>query len=180
MRRIGWVLGVYLLLLFGFAGQAWANEIRVCVRPPNVPANVERWAYSTGTASLMTTDTEVFSMRSHGQTIYVFDPSAPEENAKLFPMPFNKLRCAARVLPKKELEPPKLDPKKDDAAGDEVAPGGTGNGVKKGAKADGGDAPVPLPQPLPQPPREEHRPSQWPKGTMPGEVLPRKTVLPFT
>src|SRR5215813_7949089 len=101
MRRVMWMSALCLLLLLCFAGRAWAVEIRVCVRPPNVPPNLTRWTYTTGTATLMTSDAEVFAMKAHGQDIYVFDPSAPPENTGLFPIPHHKLKCPARVLPRK-------------------------------------------------------------------------------
>ena len=176
MRREGWAGALCFLLL---AGTAQAETIRVCVRPPNVLPDVERWAYTTGTAALLTTDAEVSGMKAHGQSIYVFDPAAPQENAQLFPIPYNKLRCSARVLPTRLPELPSLDPKKDAATkADKMEPRGD-QGSPKDA------APDPLLKPIPQESPEEreaerHRPSVVAQQTRLGEVLPRRTVLPYT
>jgi hypothetical protein len=163
MRCLGWTWGLCFLLLLCFVGRARADEIRVCVRPPNLPANVSRWAYTTGTGKLMTSDPEVFAMMTHGHTVYVFDPQAPQENSRFFPLPHNKLPCPVWVLqPKPPAPPTPVAPKNDDAPEDDKR-----------------DAPDPLPKPIAPPPEEEaHRPRPSPQCRLPGEVLPRRTVLP--
>ena len=79
------------MLLLCLVGRAWADEIRVCVRPPNVPANVGRWSYTTGTGTLLTSDAALFAMMAHGHDIYIFDPHAPPENTRRLLLPYNKL-----------------------------------------------------------------------------------------
>jgi hypothetical protein len=65
MRCIARTSALCFLLLLCFAGRAWAEEIRVCVRPPGGPPNLARWAYTTGTATLLTSDAEIFAMQTH-------------------------------------------------------------------------------------------------------------------
>src|SRR5215468_7387747 len=175
MRCIAWASALCLLLLLCFAGRAWAEEIRVCVRPPEGPPNLARWAYSWGTASLLTSDVEVFMMKTHGQTIYVFDPSAPPENTKLLPIGHDKLKCSARVLPRKRPDP-KPAPKKDEPPEDDKKRAK----VKKEDKSDPPAPPAPLPQPIECQLREPPPESTQEEVPPPKTVLPKTTVLPRT
>jgi len=77
---------------------AYADEVHVCIRPPNIAANIDRWAFSNA-GIILTTKPFIFMTKAAGLRIYVFDPNAPPENAALLPIPYHTLKCPARVLP---------------------------------------------------------------------------------
>jgi hypothetical protein len=118
----------------------------------------------------MTSDAEVFAMKTHGQTIYVFDPSAPPENTQLLPIGHNKLKCSARVLPRKPPKLPKPAPKKDEPPEDDKKRAK----VQKEDKSAQPDPPDPLPEPIQCHLREP------PESAWRGEAPPPRTVLPMT
>lgn len=183
MGRFLWALCFASLLLVSFAATARADdfsEIRVCVRPPNVPPNVGIWAYSSGTATLVL-DRAGFKQQSRGHSVYSFDPSAPPENTALLPIPYNKLQCPPRVLPTKApaAAPPPPSPapgaqKKDEAPKPATPQPGAG---------DKQEAPDPLPQPIvypkKEPPPEQHLPSDGVTTRWPTTVLPTMSLLPM-
>jgi hypothetical protein len=153
-RCIGWCL---FLVLLCFATAARAEDagklrgpIHVCVRPGNVPSDVDRWAITLGGTVLIGPLAEVDDKKS-GIIRYVFDPSAPPESTKLLPIPHNKLTCAARVLPlaipvlPSETAPPAKEPEKTKK---KEAPKAA---EKQPAPPEKGDAPETAPLPLPKP-----------------------------
>jgi hypothetical protein len=184
MGRFLWAWGLSWLFLLSFATSARADgagglaEIRVCVRPPNVPPGLAEWGYTPGSAIVLM-DRATFRARNRGQTVYVFDPAAPAANTRLLPIPFNTLPCPPRVLPTKApAVPPPPPPPAPAAAG---KPGAAPKPGDKPPATEKGKAPLPLPQPLPEPSRapEQHRPRPPPGGALPETVLPVATVLPF-
>jgi hypothetical protein len=182
------------------------QEIHVCGRPPNVPANVERWAYSPG-GTVFTASQGKFREKSRGLTIYVFDPGASVKSPVLLPKPYNTLTCAPSAAalapgpqsPPEEAGEKEKKEKKDDKKGE--APG---TADKKPANADkdkdepppGTPPPIVYPKKDPEPERQ-HLPAEgvttkWPTSVLPmrhhedGDeqkgprtVLPIMTVLPL-
>jgi len=80
------------------------NVIHVCIRPPNVPKNQRSWAVSPSGMPI-TKASEVDLARHHGLGVYVFDANAPPASAKLLPIPYHRLACPERVLPRRILPP---------------------------------------------------------------------------
>lgn len=160
------------------------------MRPPNVPPGVEAWVYTPGSATVVVkVKREDFKKQAGGLTTYVFDPGAPPDNTKLLPIPFNKLPCAARMLPIKPIEPPVPDAKKDDPTKTAGTKAATGTDKKK-EKDNEEEEPPGLPKPIAYaqgerpPPPEPHLTSigvtkEWPATVLPvvkrgdsGTVLP--------
>ena len=86
MGRFLWAWCFSCLLLVGFATSARADDlgaIPVCVRPPDVPAGLDGWAFAPNGTTVVRMKREEFQKQSRGQVIYVFDPAAPPENTKL-------------------------------------------------------------------------------------------------
>lgn len=204
MGRVLWAWCLAWLLLVGVAANARAGdfgEIRVCVRPPNVPAGVEAWVYTPGSATVVVkVKREDFKKQSGGLTTYLFDPNAPAENTKLLPVPFNKLPCPARVLPVKPLEAPPAAKKAEppNPADKKQVAGDNDHGAKDNGGKTKNDEPPGLPKPLVYPQGKGKLPPQlepklpetgvtahWPATVLPvvkrgdsGTLLPTTTVLP--
>lgn len=165
MRRPRWVWWLFWVFVVSLATNARAGdfaEIRVCVRPPNVPPGVEAWVYTPGSATVVVkVKREDFKKQSGGLTTYVFDPNAPVENTQLLPIPYNKLACAARVLPVKPIAPPLPDPKRaaPPKAG-EPAPSGGGTADKEENKGDNDEPPPGTPPPIVYPNGKPRAPPQ--------------------
>lgn len=178
--RVLWAWGVVFGLVLSFSTAAFAREVRVCVRPPGVPANVERWAI-LGTGKILVADLAEFERSTEGYTVYIFDPAAPPQSAQSFPYwKFGKLnlKCPPRVLPPAVL-PPKKDapakkaeePKKPEPS----KPGPTKPEPKKpeprnveaptvapkAGLTDEGEAPKPNPNPASEPPQTDLRHLRW-------------------
>lgn len=199
-RWVWWLLWAFVVSLATSARAGDLTEIRVCVRPPNLPPDLAAWAYTPSGAGIAI-QREDFKKRYPGGTVYVFDPAAPAANTQLLPIPYNKLECPARVLPVKPIAPPPPDPKKADRpkAGD-APPSGGGKEGKNEKEPDKDEAPPGTPKPIaypngkpPAPPQlafndpkaDEHRilPTVDRNGRGPS-VLPLLTserggVLPF-
>lgn len=126
MARFLWCWLIAFVLLMGFEGGSYAQqeapdlrifgrEVRVCVRPPGVSANVTRWSYTTG-GSVVTNSSEFFLAKTAGMDIFVYDPDATRVSPKSLPFGGNKLKCPDRVLPdsvlpnKREVPPDQLRP----------------------------------------------------------------------
>ncbi len=77
-----------------------SKEVRVCVRPPDVPAYLDRWVYSPG-GKVMTEGWARKASTVRDITVYVFDRSAPSSSATKLPGRFGDLKCPAKAAPKK-------------------------------------------------------------------------------
>jgi hypothetical protein len=188
-----WVWAWACLLVVGFATQARADDpgflpLRVCVRPPEVPATVWAWGYPSGGPVLLLLRRkpwmrERFLETSHPFPIYIFDPDAPAANTKQLPIPYRKLPCAPEPpAENKEVTEP-FSPRPPAAPRAETK----------------NEAKTPPPQPFVFPrkepePERELRPrlpnhgvtTDWPRTVLPivcpsvtrTTVLPTRTVLP--
>ena len=202
MGRSLWVWLLGWLVVICSAREARADEpiiaeIRVCVRPPDVPPNVQAWVYYGSTTVIL--KREAFREQSRGHTVYTFDPFAPPESTALLPIPYNKLPCAEKPPPApappepKKDEAPKLDPKKPGAAAPAPVTAPAAAPKKKEREPDPLPAPIVYPK-KPKAPDEPHpRPppngvtAQWSATVLPivrrdvdttTRVLPQTTVLP--
>src|SRR5215204_1619602 len=74
-----------LLLVFCFSSSAFASgtrEIRVNRRPPGIPSNIVRWAYTDG-GTLITSNADDFDKRVSRSVVFVYDPKAPASDANI-------------------------------------------------------------------------------------------------
>jgi hypothetical protein len=180
MLRLWWGWCLFVSLLVCSAPSAWADdagvlrEIRVCVRPPNIPADVGRWTYAPGGGTVLTGSQVVFRQKSRGHAIYVLDPNARPESVQLLPIPFNKLQCAPRALPLPASVLPLKSPAPPPPAGGQTQGEAPKAAQKPPAATAQGGAPPPLPQPIARapPPPEQAQPKQRDSATWPTSVLP--------
>ena len=91
-----------------------SKEVRVCVRPPDVPDDLDRWVYSPG-GKVMTESWARKTGNARDITVYVFDRSAPSRSATYFPKRLGELKCPPKAAPKKS-KPDAARKKKGDAA----------------------------------------------------------------
>ncbi len=175
-----WCLPILLLLLVN-PRVAAADEVHVCVRPPGVPANLERWVFAPGGNQVWLDRRFRFEAKAQGRRVFVFNPWASPGSVALLPIPHNKLQCprppprpppppppakSAPPTPKEDSPKPTPEPAKNNA-GDVVPPG-----IKK--------SPAPPPErPRPSPPPPEgvlsNAPLLPPEGVLQQEsVLPRR------
>ncbi|MDI1480438.1 hypothetical protein QHF84_27710 [Polyangium sp. y55x31] len=156
-------------------------EVRVCVKPPDIASNVNEWAYSPGAKAMWTTSRAKFTTKAQGLTVYVFDPYAPPESAKLLPIPHNKLTCPAPPRPKPA--PPK-DPSKAPAAENKAGASTSAEASEPQKPPPAKDERVEVVPPgvkkMPERPPEKPRPSPPPpEGVLSSEPqLPSEGVLP--
>jgi hypothetical protein len=87
MRRFLLEAAFSLLLVLCFSSSGFASgirEIRVNRRPPGVPSNIVRWAY-TNSGTVITRDADGFDRRVSGSVVYVYDPNAPASDTSILP-----------------------------------------------------------------------------------------------
>jgi hypothetical protein len=80
MGRFLWVWGLCWLLLAGLASTAQAEgltAIAVCVRPPDVPPDIDAWAYAPNGTTVLRMKRDEFKKESRGRMVYLLVPSAP-------------------------------------------------------------------------------------------------------
>jgi len=180
-RVFAWCLPLILFVVCS-PGLARA-ERRVCVKPPGVSPQVDRWAYRVGSRAVLLTESPAqFAKESHGLVVYVYDPYAPPESAQSLPIPHNTLRCPKP--PPRPKPPPAKEAKK--ASPEEEQ--------KAAAPAQASEEAKPKPSP-PQEPRDEQgdvippgvkkmpeRPPTSPKPSPPPPegVLSSEPLLPPT
>jgi hypothetical protein len=76
-----------LLLVLCFSSSVFASgtrEIRVSKRPPGIPSNIVRWAYTDG-GTLITSDAGDFDKRVSRAVVFVYDPKAPASDTAILP-----------------------------------------------------------------------------------------------
>jgi hypothetical protein len=207
MGRFLWVWGLCWLLLVGLAATAQAEgltAIRVCIRPPDVPADIDAWVYAPNGTTVIRMKREDFKKESRGHTVYLFSPSAPPESVKLLPKRWSELKCPPYAPPPKDPPPapagaaapppPPPPPAGAGAKGEAPKPAEKPPAAAEKKKK----APEPPPQPIvyvnrPPPPEPIPKPppggvtEHWPKTVLPvvisapeaePKVLPSKPVLP--
>ena len=196
--RVWWVLGwLWAVLLVLFAGHARAQQvnyvaIHVCVRPPTVPVTVEAWTFVNDANSYtVRIPPKDFTKQANGLPIYVYDPFAPPDSVKLYPVKFNKLVCPPPPqLPKppeaEKKEEQEKDKKASTPSGGVALPAPPAEEEKKKAPEKKADPDEPPPGVIrliaPPPPEDVH--SLPPKGgvteSWPSSVLPFKASPPET
>ncbi|MDC3958176.1 hypothetical protein [Polyangium jinanense] len=168
-----------LVLLFLCAPSLARAEIPVCVRLPGHP-KMDRFALS-GSATVITKDWAVFTAKTNGLTVFVYDPYAPPENVRFLPPPHNKLKCPAPP-PRPKPAPAKTAPK----APAEESKAGTSAPVEDAesqkpppqqVKDMQGDVVPPGVKKMPERPPEKPQPA--PQGVLSNEpLLPTTSTLP--
>ena len=182
---VGWLCAALLVL---FAADARAGEpsfvgIHVCVRPPNVPATVDAWTFVNDANSYtVRIPPKDFKKQANGLPIYVYDPFAPPDSVKLYPIKFNNLVCPPPPQVSKLPEEKKEEKDKEKTS---AAPIGGAAGPPKAEDQKKAEPKKPNPDEeppgvirlmAPPPPQDEH--SLPPKGGVterwPTSVLPFK------
>jgi hypothetical protein len=87
------------------AGDVRPRELRVCVRPPGVPAGLDRWTYSNS-GKLITDRWALKTGNAREITVYVFDRNAPAISATYLPKRFGELKCPPKAAPNKSKPDP--------------------------------------------------------------------------
>ncbi|MDI1483515.1 hypothetical protein [Polyangium sp. y55x31] len=178
-RLVAWCLPLALLVLcLPMVARA---EIPVCVRLPGQP-KMDRWALS-GSATVITKDWAVFTAKTSGLTVFVYDPYAPPENVRFLPPPHDKLKCPAPP-PRPKPAPPKDASKAPAEENKAVASASAETSESKPppqpGKDEEGDVVPPGVKKMPERPSEKPRPAPPPpEGVLSSEPqLPSEGVLP--
>ena len=180
-RVLAFCLSLILLLLcLPVVARA---EIPVCVRLPGHP-KMDRFALS-GSATVLTEDWQVFTAKTNGLTVFVYDPYAPPENVRFLPPPHDKLKCP-KPPPRPKAPPaakdaPKAPREKNKA--EAAAPAEASESRKpppKPARGEQGEVVPPGVKKMPERRPEKPRPSPPPpEGVLSNEpLLPSTSTLP--
>ncbi len=176
-----WCLPILLLLLVD-PRVATADEVHVCVRPPGVPANLERWVFAPGGNKVWLDKRFRFEAKAQGRRVFVFNPWAPPGSVARLPIPHNKLQCP-RPPPRPKASPPKNEPK---PPAEESKPAAPAKPPPKPVKDEPGEVVPPGVKKMPEPPPGKPRPSPPPPNGVlsnapllpPEGVLAQESVLP--
>ncbi|MDC3957461.1 hypothetical protein KEG38_26625 [Polyangium jinanense] len=127
----------------------------------------------SGSATVITKDWAVFTAKTNGLTVFVYDPYAPPGNVRFLPPPYNKLTCPAPP-PRPKPAPPKDAPK--DTAKESKA------GASTSAEASEPQKPPPAKDEQVEvaPPGVKKMPERPPEKPPPEGVLSNEPLLPST